>query len=501
MYDKDFDPEKEPSPERKWWSIFERSTEVNDESKEREKAERAKQLKAAAKQRGKILDEQVTDPEEPQKGEKLRKKWRFAIWKKSEKQIEDFKTKEPDTVDSYWLAQLIVAERIIRLNEFLLSTEPKTDERRSTKTELDFMGLLSEKLSDPTLQTLPEIDEVHKTIVSKIKENENNEIPIKNDEIPKIIEEDTLKNKPVTREASFANYGRAILLTLSVAIRPPKPPLTTSPVHTAAPQPISLASIKTTNIMNPEIRPNPPKQNLTEASPVLAALTLAVVSVESHERKQTEIKIPPKEHVTQANLEVKPVAPLNSHITSPSKKEPKEFTTETNTSQKIESHKIDTSLPPSMDNSASSQRKFEHMDITELLGLASNISTGHGQYLDNAYRSGKIDRDGLIKVLKTHARKGNYHYEFRKLSREFLQSQTQHHPIAPPPIIPETKPVSTKSEQANSHEPKTEHELTEEATGYETEELEPSLPARYGQHVLTVILVIAIVTAIWISLK
>ncbi len=461
----DFNPEKEPTPERKWWSIFERQSEF-EQPHEEKRIERAKGLKTATKERGHFWESFMPRREENEdsaeiapKGEKVRKKWRALLRRKSETQIEEFQEKDPDTVDSYWLAQLMIAERILTLNEHLPQTEPKSWQRKETKTELDVLGLLSEKLSDPKINVPDEIEQTYQTI---IKVMEAGDTVIETDHIPQ-IEETTEKETDTpeqTRSLSFQRYGMAVIVALKGAITK----------NDTAEEPIPAENISTPAQKHSGIGIRPvtsapsvaPRHSLDHPNVVLphdtpnilprVALTAAVITAEkefqagaiSSVRTAPETPIPPLRQTTQQKPRFTPLAlPHSSEI----------------------HHIIESPHVPH--NSAEEvakympKKKFEHMSTTELLQIAQTISIGHGEYLGRAYESGKIDRDGLIRVLKTAGRSGNYREEYRRSSAEYLRlrmhsstfaaSQSQRS-ITPGAHLPTPKTLQSQAIRTTKHE-------------------------------------------------
>jgi hypothetical protein len=431
-----FNPEKEPTPERKWWNVFERRSEFEEPEKEEpteQQVERAKELKSAAKQRGHFWESFMPsrdDHEEAEeiapKGEKVRKKWRALLQRKSEKQVEEFKDEEPETIDSYWLAQLMVAERILVLHEQLAHSEPKTDERRQIKTELDVLGLLSEKLSDPEVQVPAEIEDTYRVIVSVLEQGDQ-EIDI--EKLP-VIKDAPEQPEPTeqTREQSFKKYGAAVIVALKKAVQGKK----------AEPEPESVivqkspggGSSKPVTTIKPVGQTPTPHQTPHVAPGIL--LTSAVVIAELDERKDEE----------QAQQATQPEQRAFGPIPVAKAAHP-EAPTHPRAEIRVEEPPVEKAPVAPEITLQSSDRKFEHMKTEELLQLAQNISLGNGQYLARAYQTGKIDRDGLISILKTAAWGGNYREEYRRRSAEYMRQLTQPLPVAPQPVILPKEPKPT----------------------------------------------------------
>ncbi len=438
-------PEKEPTPERKWWNIFERQTEFEEPEKDKQpekQAERAKELKSAAKERGHFWEsfmphrEGTDDSEEiAPKGEKVRKKWRALLRRKSEKQVEEFKREDPEVVDSYWLAQLMVAERILTLHTHLAESEPKTEERRQIKTELDVLGLLSEKLSDPEIDVPVEIEETYQAIVSVLDGGEHT-LGVEEHELPVIKDVEASSEQPVeTREHSFQKYGIAVVVAVKLAVQNKKQ----TPDVQLQPEPVTpyrqgggttTATPTLRGDLNPLTPPTPgrgyteplrspssdktsdtaptPHQTPNMAPGIL--LTSAVILAEYNDRNDEKRSY---EQPTSYD------SPLS--IQQPSTHTESRTSPDPEISEPIDRTNVEAPANVLELTQQQSIRKFEHMNIIELLQIAQSVPLGNGEYLARAYQSGKIDRDGLIRVLKAAGRNGNYRDEYRRSSTEYLR--------------------------------------------------------------------------------
>lgn len=453
-----FNPEKEPTPERKWWNVFERQTEFEQPEKEKpteKQIERSKELKSAAKQRGHFWESFMPSREESQdaeeiapKGEKVRKKWRALLRHKSEKQVEEFKQEDPETVDSYWLAQLMVAERILVLHEQLAQSQPKTNERRQIKTELDVLGLLSEKLSDPEVEVPAEIEDTYRVIVTVLEQGDQD---IKVEELPVIkdTKKDTPEQPEPSRERSFKKYGAAVIIALKQAVRSKKPqpeeqpqPLpntqrspgggTTTPGGSPSVTP-NIAPAPTDHIPAPHQTPNVAPGLLLTSKVILAEYSdrKDEKQAQEHAREPEQTTYTPN-HITKAPTPETPLTPLEELLSVP-----------TPAVVDVPAATLERAVP-------TSSRKFEHMRTEELLQLAQSVALGNGEYLARAYQSGKIDRDGLISILKTAARKGNYREEFRRKSAEYIRQRSQPTPVVPYPVVVPKEPTAVSEQKADT---------------------------------------------------
>lgn len=72
--------------------------------------------------------------------------------------------------------------------------------------------------------------------------------------------------------------------------------------------------------------------------------------------------------------------------------------------------------------------KIEHLPLASLLAMAETVSIGHGQRLRNAYEKGAIDKDGLVKILKSHSKHHDFIQEYKQQvvkRRNLIQSSPE----------------------------------------------------------------------------
>jgi hypothetical protein len=78
----------------------------------------------------------------------------------------------------------------------------------------------------------------------------------------------------------------------------------------------------------------------------------------------------------------------------------------------LETHTPD--LRHASDATPHSSRKIEHLPLVSLLAMAETVSIGHGQRLRSAYEKGMIDKDGLVKILKSRAKNHDFLQEYKQ---------------------------------------------------------------------------------------
>lgn len=74
---------------------------------------------------------------------------------------------------------------------------------------------------------------------------------------------------------------------------------------------------------------------------------------------------------------------------------------------------------PQPETTTKTDRKIEHMPLLQLLSMAENVDIGHGHYLRREFESGRINREGLVKILKAHSKGRDYQFEFRQQASRF----------------------------------------------------------------------------------
>lgn len=426
-------PEREPTPERTTSSqerLKDEPEKDKDETQERAHKARAKELKLAAKQRGKELEatrQDAANEEIAPQGEKLRKKWRRALLKKSQQVMEFFRREDPRTIDGVRLAELMVAERIIELNAYLETTEPKTDARRHTKTELDFMGLLSEKISSPEIEVPAEILKVHQQIVEESAQTRDQPVVIDVDNLPKfeplpsVSSEQSIDTAPTSPDKAFARYGLIVLAALGKALQATSE-ATGSAVASGATSVAAHAVIVASAAIGARDSEGmtSPSTGSLESGAETRQLTTAVV----HEALHPELVAEPSIVLPETTLGTQYAGRSSSQERPPSPSRdalsPASSPLSASGGQSVEqaSGRVDAAEPVGTDG-----RRFADMKTHELLALATGIAIGNGQYLRRAYESGKIDREGLIKVLKAHHRGWDYRSEYQQVARRYREQR------------------------------------------------------------------------------
>jgi hypothetical protein len=99
-----------------------------------------------------------------------------------------------------------------------------------------------------------------------------------------------------------------------------------------------------------------------------------------------------------------------------------------------------------------SSRKIEHLPLESLLAMAETVSIGHGQRLRNAYEKGIIDKDGLVKILKSRSKNHDFLQEYKQQvvrRRNLVRSSPEF--LTPSPL--KDDPLAQTSSNDTAHEP------------------------------------------------
>lgn len=82
----------------------------------------------------------------------------------------------------------------------------------------------------------------------------------------------------------------------------------------------------------------------------------------------------------------------------------------------------------SMDVVSHVSRKLEHLPLQSLLAMAETVPIGYGKRLKSAYEKGLIDKEGLIKILKSRSKNNDFLREYKQqvvARRNRLQSSPE----------------------------------------------------------------------------
>lgn len=402
--------------------------EESEEEKLRKKLD--KELKEAARKRAEQFEEELRQQEQRDEAEtkKLKKRWRKKLVEKSEAQLAEAKVRDESTMNGYEIAQVMVAERIVKLHEMLQdeSLDLRRSEVKGLKIHIDFMGLLSEKLSRPELEVPEEVEQLYHTIAASIEdttgetapggaEPEDHEPSAPEATSPKFPEQNDKKpeiSQVSEADTSYTAFATAIVYAIKRSVKSAE----------------DQSSVKESS-SNPEV--NPATQPSTSETPTVESTPKIPPSVVDSIRQTAQSSSEIRQEIARSNT-VKRMAEIvekaemmNVHATSKSPEiipalaatkaaklaYREELKTSSGNLRPVSSAERFPDIPVELWNEADLVRKAEQVDI------------GNGRRLASAYRNGEIDREGLIKVLKSHKKHKNHLEEFRHQASRWRQSR------------------------------------------------------------------------------
>ncbi len=448
----------------------------SDEERLRKKLD--KELKEAARRRAE--DEELRRAEasnEEAETKKLKKKWRRTLLEKSRRQVEELSGDHHETPDGYTLAQLMVAERIVALHTTLEEEDLRRSEIKALKIHIDFMGLLSEKLSNPELEMPEEVEEVFKAVVeassseeilekSQRAEDRKSERAEENHE-DKNLEPRTMNLESDTEDTTSTRHLQPEFALLRTQGRPGVKPLSGSTyvrgsgedgvasggvsesereklgnieqplygaaiaglvaaVRRAGNQP-KTASVSTETIPSPAA----PTRELADRARSVAPSTQSILHEIHHEQTLTRLA----HAVSEADR-------LHVRIDLQRVKEQTLGTPLIVAEQALQrSHELRASP------------ELESLSTAELVEMARDIPLGHGRYLAAEFTHGRLDREGLVKVLKSHRKGLDYRSEFTRRSANFLASREHSPERLASPLGAEPLPRAPDDNARDNEEP------------------------------------------------
>ncbi len=373
----------------------------------------------------------------------------------------------------------------------------------------DYMGMLSEKFENPEEESTPEIQEAYENLLELaenaleqnpspapiVEANKTHAVQVHDVPADAPAEPETLHEPETTKQPKLAALPKATaaLVGALLAMRTPKPPITqthSSPVSLVHEQSVGIVSThpmapehrdseyipqsSTPTFSHPPLSPVEARQAYRESiraehiaatpfHPVRQIASVAVAAALVSAARHDSAPLPPIDsskdysvaptppvspHAELASLtysHAKPVAShaetVHSYISSTPYKRPETppFTPSLDT--------VTTPKPVTLQVSPElqSSRKIEHLPLQTLLVMAETVPIGHGQRLRRAYEKGEIDKDGLIKVLKSRSKNLDF-------VREFKQQSERHHALmsASPEFLTSSKnTLSDTSSQTN----------------------------------------------------
>lgn len=455
----------------------------NAEEQTQKKNEAEKQRKQKQPEKEKTEKKQESKDKELEKTKEEKREELVERSRELKHKYED----EPIPRDPALVARLLVAEHILSLHEQIETPRSPKEalERDTLLASLAYMGDLAEKLEDPTKEVGPEIEAAYAMVLTlaetALTETDPRLLVTQNEAANKLYHEIITEPERTGAALEIELHNRATtpipplvqhLLTLrrnaiTVPITTHTKPNTSDGDWTVETKDHhSPTTAKKPEVKQPQapFRPEIPEPSVT---PLVAT---AAIAASLHREKINQDSQP------QATLEDSPSredilrAALSSQHTSSEIPSTPEVL---HKSKSIDQPAAATLFPATPDQPRlifpenthyfprqealpsestykreSSKPKLEHLPLTTLLTMAEGVSVGYGRYLRQEFESGHLDKEGLIKVLKSRAKGKDFFVEFQNQttrfqtlkadSPEFLTSA----PPPPPPPLP-NEPLTT----------------------------------------------------------
>jgi hypothetical protein len=466
-FERPLDQEPDREPQWPWQNMSEKSQPSEAEKpdikkKVKEKTDKheqgAKEEKQAPK---KDTKKQQTESKKAEGGSKRQEEASEADEEKEEKRtrlVEQSAAytkhfeENPLPHDPTVLARLLIAQHVLALHEQL---EHPADDQSATNSAqllatLDHMGALDDKFQDPSVEASPDIEDAYEEIMQlarkTLQEGENlddvvaaNNANTRQDNTtsdqstpptpstpssqPKITQ-----RKPDTVPPSAARSSAAAGLIYAIAHlrdRKKQPDQSLKPEGQASladiadripPSPYSAESTSSTSRHSVDSIARPSSyREITTSRPVTTREYAPITTPERHisSRRSSPAILAAAAIATSAAVSSRhPESRPHIDVLPPSLDEqPSRIGREASSTQPV--------------NEINDSRKIEHMPLNTLLRMAETVPVGHGHYLRRAYETGQIDKEGLIKILKSHKKGRDFFVEYRQQEARVRALRTQ----------------------------------------------------------------------------
>lgn len=342
---------------------------------------------------------------------------------------------EPIPEDPHVIAQVIVAEQLVALQQELDEPTPESPDPEDILESIDFLAGLADKLEQPELEASDDIERSYEIIITFVEEGlENGETP---DEIvgqnghAAFTTQETIETEPIDEEVASPSKSKTkksimplILPKLGAKLVKPVAVATAvaaygitrmaSGKHHEASLAVPANESDNTTYRNsldsnpdiPQSMERPaadqgvPSQRAYEMGLAAAAMTSGLLLAGERPRATQTVEAEPQFEQPKRSVTAEQIF-------------------------EVERHDSDTAI---------NARKLEHVPLLTLLAMADHIPVGHGENLRSMFENDQIDKAGLIKILKLHKNGGDYiaeyrrqveHYRIVKSSPEFLNGPTR----------------------------------------------------------------------------
>lgn len=463
---------RSPEPGSRRWSFLDEEKSPEEEEKEQptEKIKEAKP-KVDEKKPGKLGSKKEDLKQEKAKTKELSPEEKLEKRTEAIERSQALKNKFEETPlpsDPSTVARLIVAEHILNIDEQLQDPEASDNAKTKQRLEatLDYMCELAEKLETPALDSPPHIQEAYEALMELTQEAlETSDTP---DELVKEAAEALQLNLAGANDDSTQGLTTpAVSPGHTSSTSPttmPKSPVVAQLItylQAASPQaaPVSAPGnpySSSSSIAGAPIGTNPPRSfSRPEAATPETKISKMHDTREHHQATRPRAMLPLASvaltRVAAANIHKSPQM-SHRHEYSPYSPTPENHspapisaphfdqkpTIETKTAA---FHKPNNMVQANVERNHTahaaetvpSSGKLEHLPLLSLLALAKDIHVGHGRYLKDEFEHGRIDREGLVKVLKARKKGLDYSQEFSKQAATFRQRLESIEFITKPP--------------------------------------------------------------------
>lgn len=363
---------------------------------------------------------------------------------------------EPIPRDATTLARVMIAHRVIHLHQQLQHPEALQNSATPEKIEatLEYIAQLDAKLQDPSIEASPEIEQSYQEII-ELAEATLNEEPHLDRVITDMDRQETFGdiNAPSPLNSSYQPTS-SLYSTTSTQSRSDQSDTLRQPIDDefdrrksaidATVLPLTAAAALIYSIRhighkkrhidhaasNSDVVTSAPSTDPAHApvSPALPQPIKPIASIDTHTRSQPFLPaerqrptIPYREQAAapQRRASILATAAVGTALiaskSSPNK--PASLTVEATAPRSQSRDAGVTHAQTIPEHAATSSRKIEHMPILQLLAMAETVSLGSGRYLRREFEAGTIDKEGLIKILKSHSKGRDYQFEFRQQTR------------------------------------------------------------------------------------
>ncbi|HEU5121485.1 MAG TPA: hypothetical protein VFT59_01455 [Candidatus Saccharimonadales bacterium] len=412
----------------------------------------------------------------------------------------------PIPQDPRLVARLIIADHVMTLHEQLEEPGEKTDiSTRELVAALDYMSELAEKLEDPSIEATPTIEEAYESLLEltehALARSAPEEIIYQAGNSHNIEEKPKESVQPDTSQSPHHNpsaqlkkpsplkLANVIIASTIHSLKnfssPTSPPinslrdastghyvgskhedhaLESSRSSSRSLAPPRLNRLSPTEARHEYLRAVAREHHATRplissTAPIAAAAitsSMRPVPPEAHHLSPAPYNSTPSPDAlasSQLPEQYTPLRPVESKVAAVATSKASLLESRPTPSLPHTPPYFDTQ-PLSTPTPSESVKKLEHLPLQTLLTIADNIPVGYGRYLRKEFEQNHLDRAGLVKVLKAHAKGKDFAKEYRHQAEEFRLAKTSlEHPSPHSSVTDRTlETVSSTPSISTTHE-------------------------------------------------